>query len=446
MTLSTLPRYLIGRESAIREVIESRGVLLLGFLFVLSAGFAREYDGEDLVAEPWHLLIPLGASVVSCAILYLLLLLVARRDKEYPLRPVERFTRFLGLYWMTAPLAWLYAIPVERWLSPVDAMEFNLYLLGIVALWRVLLISRGAAVLFGTTFKHTIFPVVLFGDVLMLIILAYTPVPILQIMGGVRLSPTEALLQDVTSTATFWGVFSFPVWAIGTLAIWSTSLEEGESWRPIKLASRRHGTSASLWGLGIAALLIWIPILPKTQPPLRLRNEVDTLLRQGEIEQAVGLMSAHQREDFPPIWDPAPRPAFRENFPPLHLVLHITRDPATAPWVRELYVDKVARQFESPYGNAWGRLRDDEFEEYAEAIAELPSDSAVLQRTATEWKRLLGNEGLSEELRELILTQLGKWGIDPTPPPSSIDGLIEHLEPDEPSSDQATQDEPEPTE
>ena len=63
MTLSTLPRYLLGRESAILEVIESRGVLLLGFLFVLSAGFAREYDGEDLVAEPWHVLIPLAASV-----------------------------------------------------------------------------------------------------------------------------------------------------------------------------------------------------------------------------------------------------------------------------------------------------------------------------------------------------------------------------------------------
>ena len=40
------------------------------------------------------------------------------------------FRSFLNLYWMTAPLAWLYAIPFERFLSPADATTANLALLG----------------------------------------------------------------------------------------------------------------------------------------------------------------------------------------------------------------------------------------------------------------------------------------------------------------------------
>lgn len=220
MTLSTLPRYLLGRESAILEVIESRGVLLLGFLFVLSAGFAREYDGEDLVAEPWHVLIPLAASVGSCAILYVLLILVARRDKETPLRPGERFARFLGLYWMTAPLAWVYAIPVERWLSPADAMEFNLSLLAIVALWRVLLIGRAAAVLFGTKFWKTVFPVMLFGDVLMLIIVSYIPTPISSRWEGFDSPPRSRFFNTLNFCRSFGGHSPYPSGSVGQRLRW----------------------------------------------------------------------------------------------------------------------------------------------------------------------------------------------------------------------------------
>ena len=48
---------------------------------------------------------------------------------------------------MTAPLAWLYAIPYERFLSPVGATRANLWTLGLVAAWRVLLIIRVLVVL-----------------------------------------------------------------------------------------------------------------------------------------------------------------------------------------------------------------------------------------------------------------------------------------------------------
>jgi len=60
MGIGTLLRYLIGDRKAILAIAGSRHSLWIGFLFVLSAGLAREYDGEDLLHEPWHALIPLA--------------------------------------------------------------------------------------------------------------------------------------------------------------------------------------------------------------------------------------------------------------------------------------------------------------------------------------------------------------------------------------------------
>lgn len=103
--LVTLVCYLAGRRDAILALAGNRSTLWVGFLFVLSAGFAREYDGEDLLAEPWHLLIPLAASLVSSLLLFGLVLLAARRHKMQEGSAGRLYLQFLGLYWMTAPLA-----------------------------------------------------------------------------------------------------------------------------------------------------------------------------------------------------------------------------------------------------------------------------------------------------------------------------------------------------
>ena len=42
-------------------------------LFVISAGFAREYDGEDLLHQPWHVLLPLVTSLITSLLLFVLL-------------------------------------------------------------------------------------------------------------------------------------------------------------------------------------------------------------------------------------------------------------------------------------------------------------------------------------------------------------------------------------
>ena len=44
---------------AILDIAADRRAVRIGFLFVISAALARDYDGEDLVHESWHLLIPI---------------------------------------------------------------------------------------------------------------------------------------------------------------------------------------------------------------------------------------------------------------------------------------------------------------------------------------------------------------------------------------------------
>ena len=164
---------------------------------MLAAGFAREYDGEDLLREPWHLLIPLAASLASSAVLYVIVRGIAARRGASDPPALRGYIDFLGLYWMTAPLALLYAIPFERLLSAPDAVRANLYLLGLVAAWRVLLMTRVVSVIYNASFVAALFIVMFFADTLAAFILVATPLPIVSVMGGIRLSESESVLHHI---------------------------------------------------------------------------------------------------------------------------------------------------------------------------------------------------------------------------------------------------------
>ncbi len=153
MTIGTVLRYLIGNRTAIMDIANCPSALGVGLLLVLSAGFAREYDGEDLRAEPWHLLIPVAASLVTSFILFLLTFMKVLAQDSPPPRFFKAYGAFLALYWMTAPLAWLYAIPYERFLPDPQAVKANLWTLALVAAWRVVLMIRVVSVLMVTEFS-----------------------------------------------------------------------------------------------------------------------------------------------------------------------------------------------------------------------------------------------------------------------------------------------------
>ncbi len=137
MGIRTIFKYFAGGASAIRAIAKNRSSVWAGLLFVVSVGIAREYDGEYLLAEPWHLLAPIGASLVTSLILFVILETSFNLPSET--KPSRKsiwrdYRSFLGLYWLTAPMAWLYAIPVERIDDAPGSVRANLALLAIVSL------------------------------------------------------------------------------------------------------------------------------------------------------------------------------------------------------------------------------------------------------------------------------------------------------------------------
>jgi hypothetical protein len=342
MSIRTLLKYLVGNREAILQIGRTPGALWLGALFVLSAGFAREYDGKDLWAEPWHLAIPFAASLVTSFLLFLLVNGVARARGVglQPFWPAYRV--FLSLYWMTAPLAWLYAIPVERMASAGEAMQANLWLLGTVAVWRVALMTRVVSVLYGASAWATLFPVMLFADSVALGVLFLTPMPMFNIMGGVRLSEREEVILTVVF---FFRIATFATWFVWFLGTMIT-LQGQRSWQYALAEARPVGAvNRSLWILGVCAIAVWLPLLPRTQPEQRLRHAVETDFSQRRIADAVGKMSAHRPDDFPPHWDPPPHVAYAEEGQlPLLDVLEVAIDPAVPAWIQDLYADKLENQ------------------------------------------------------------------------------------------------------
>ena len=102
MGIGTLLGYLIGNRAAILTLAAHPRAWVVGLVFVLSAGFAREYDGEDLLHEPWHLLLPLAASLGSSFFLYCILYGISTFSRQDGPSFFSAYRSFLNLFWLTA--------------------------------------------------------------------------------------------------------------------------------------------------------------------------------------------------------------------------------------------------------------------------------------------------------------------------------------------------------
>ncbi len=257
MTLSTLPRFLWGDRQAILEIAASPRAVWLGGIFVLSAAFAREYDGHDLMLDPWHLLLPFVASLVTS----LFLLLVATiafypRENDGQARFRRVYRSFLGLYWTTAPLAWLYAIPVERLMGPLAAVEANLWLLLVVSVWRVTLMTRVVSVFFNVSVLSALAVVGWFAATVALAALglASRPRAIVEVMGGITLTEAEQLVATVSNSARQWIGILWPVCLVGYLMVLVRGREQSTASLPElcggQVSRPRGRWRPSAWGSG----------------------------------------------------------------------------------------------------------------------------------------------------------------------------------------------------
>lgn len=326
--LVTYGLFLLGNGEAIRRLAATPRLWVVGLLFTVSAGLAREYDAEDLLAEPWHLLIAPGASLVAATALWLFVHASGTgRWMWSPAKPLESsvypdsapglepppdnpppaprlrddYLTFIGLFWLTAPLAWFYGIPYERFQSAGEAASSNLWTLQLVALWRVVLMIRVLQVLYGIGGVVASIIVLLFGTVVMLIALFTMPVPIFAVMGGVRLGDADRSLALLAMLGKIFGSFA----AFVLLLLWTTTFLGKRRW-----TWQIAATTVPLRPLMILALVAsawWCLWLPITQPEQRLRGQVERALRADDLATGLTVLASHPPEAFPPHWDPPPR-------------------------------------------------------------------------------------------------------------------------------------------
>ncbi len=337
MRITSIPAYLVGNRRAILEIASDRGALGVAALLVLSAALARNYDRASLLDEPWRLLGPFVASLAISGVLFATIYTFARGKYMESPGMGRAYLSFLALYWMMAPMAWLYGIPYERFYSPVDANGANLLTLAFVSLWRVALMTRVVSVVFDLRVRAVLPLVMLVAEIAALTALYLVPLPVINMMGGI---PVE---QDIAFSALLVTVLcwlTLPLWVVmAGIAVFS--IRNRPVWRVPATPDRPGGRRAAL---ACAALVLaaWAALLPFTQPEQRLARRVERVYRRDGPAAALALMSAHNRAEFPPDWQPPPR-RFPGDSPTSEVLdmLEALADHPHADWVGELY----ARRF-----------------------------------------------------------------------------------------------------
>ena len=410
MSIATLLKYLVGSRAAILRIVNTPSAIWLGALLVVSAGLAREYDAKDLTREPWYLLVPLGASLVTSFLLFTLVYLVARKRNanHRPFWPTYR--PFLALYWLTAPLAWLYAIPFDRVLPAAEATGANLALLGIVSLWRVSVMTRVVMVYFGAGPIAAATLVMLFGDSVAMAVLYFTPLPIFNIMGGIPLSESEQLIQGAALWVGCLGLPSWPVWLIAVAVV----AMGGKTWQnPLMSENATERVAPTLWLLPAAVILGFASILPFTQAEQRLRHDVETAFAENRTQDAIDTMSRHEQADFPPHWDPPPWLAYPDPRPPLIDTLEVVFDRDTPDWVQRTYLDKLRLKLRNGRFLHSLKRREDENERVLRLLERVPLTDQLGDELELMWS--YDDDPDRKQRVAALLRSLGREPSDPSP-------------------------------
>jgi hypothetical protein len=404
MNLRDLIRYLFGYRDAIDKIANCPNAFWVGLAFTILAAVARDYDGVYLIGQPYHLLVPLAASVSMATVLYGFLWF-----SSWPSRFRISYKLFLTYFWLMAPMAWIYAIPVERMMSAVDAARANLWFLAIVALWRVLLITRVVAVRQHISFIKTLIKVLFVATTIVIVAIFAMPKPVFSIMGGVRLNEQDQLILNVSFATLFFGSILWIVLAICLLVMGGSALtihlgktenkeaERGDGDSPLTLSEQTNSSSLarpvgnSLWGLIGFLLLISFGLLAWGQPEQRLRYQVENRLKANQLVEGLNLMSENEPVDFPPFWAPPPSISYNERTPdPIALALAALESDQKN-WVRQAAIRPFVEYFRFGFfpGDQWRRLPEPRFKMALAVLEAIHSFDQVLVKDLEEGLRAI---------------------------------------------------------
>ena len=217
--LKTTARFVFFRSTSNELAAWGKYHLAVGLLLVWLAGIGRHWDDEKA-----GFLQSLGAG----SLVYVFVLAAYLWLMIWPLRPRDwSYMRVLTAICLTAPPAFLYAIPIERWMEIETSQIANLWALGIVALWRVALFvffaMRGGQMSFARSLVGVLFSLCPIVFLLGLMGLAST---IADGMAGTR-APESTPLQTVSGFAfSIAGVSFMPLLAAYGYLIWRSYYDQ----------------------------------------------------------------------------------------------------------------------------------------------------------------------------------------------------------------------------
>jgi len=345
-------RFLVGQREAIQRVASSSAAIWTGLFLVLLTAIARNYDQTLIGENPLMWLFgPLLFSIVSGTWIYAMVYGVFARMAEPISSGWSRWRSFMGLFWMTAPIAWLYAIPVERIFDSFTAAQANILLLAVVSLWRVILMARVVQMTTSARFPMALVWVLFAAAVEVLVVSFFGGLfaqAIMRGMGGMRNSPEEELIYRAMSLVFNAAFIGAPV-----------LLVIGFIWKPkgqLTQLPRIEATKLHWKPLTVAALF-WIGVAIVPQRELINNVAVEKLISAGNVRKALDYLSTTAQDEFSP-GRPLPPKAFeRSIFDQLPACFEVLR-PDDAPWVR-MHLMRRLREMTTHYGPRWRSRRGD---------------------------------------------------------------------------------------
>lgn len=390
MRVADIPLFLVGNRGAIERIAGSWWSLLVGALLVVTAGIARNYDHLDLLRNPEWVWGPFAASFISSVLVfgvvspYLRLWKVREEGTGY--------LSFMCIYWMTAPCAWLYAIPVEAVTDLVTATKWNIAFLAVVSVWRVVLVTRALVVLTGAGLGTCLVAVLFPASAVMCVGSFAKGVSLVGIMGGVRLPPHTELLQDaadVTMVLSFVACVFLLLWMIVSKFDWG---RRKFAERP--LPWRRERVPRGSLVLALAVLMTGFGAVVPVQVKVQRNHRLEMLILNGDYGGAIDYASGFQREEFSAIHYLPPDPfGYPWGNRREYQALLGAFDGSEAEWLRELWMDQYV---ESLLAARHGMLSEEQV--------------ALLKRFPEIVERIESAE--SGDVRDAILGQWAEIGKD----------------------------------
>jgi hypothetical protein len=374
MLAKDLLTYQFGNLEAVRRVAGSRYLLVVSATLVLITSVPRNYDQTYIGEVPWWPVIPLAFSFISGSFVFWVLYRGFIKEAGDGFR--RKYWMFIGLFWMTAPVAWLYGIPVERFMDVRGAAVSNLWLLCVVSVWRVALLARVMSVIYQVSSLLSVGWVLLAAALEVAFLLFFRGIGegIGRGMAGMRNSPEQDLILRILG-AVFWAsVIVVPV----LLILLRSMVKVSEKAQITELP----GNNRLPWLLLLACSVVWIGLAVQPQRELAREWKYRALLKKWETRDALAYLDTLDLEDWPSAKPFRPDPYEFEVWdllPPL--MEQVTGN--EKPWVQQ----KFLWVFERTFDHRYRRFSEEDYLKILSGIAKFERGEDWIRGSAEKWNR-----------------------------------------------------------